>query len=395
MFANFLTAAAPKSGPIVLARKRASLVLIALHMLYAPSGRCAAATHDRPAVLDLPAASSSRCSQGVLLGITRAGNRLVAVGERGCIIYTDDAGRSWEQARVPVSVTLTAVDFPSPLQGWAVGHLGIVLHTSDGGATWGTQLDGMEAARLRLHQVASGSAISAPQTSTTQDPRAAALEAAQELVEDGPDKPFLGIHFENERTGLVVGAYGLAYRTVNGGKTWEPWQDHIDNPDGQHLYAIVSRAGNLLLSGEQGYFARSKDGGARFLRRKTSYSGTLFGVETTDGLHLVAYGLRGNVSYSPDGGDTWEPLGTAVNGAIDGSCVLREGQYALVTDRGELLIGTDRSRTLRAVPVEHAFPFSGIVQAPDGTLVAVGTRGASRLNVRVPATEVVEVPHGS
>lgn len=365
MFANFFadTLAARASG-----------VLIPLLVLCVQIGTCAAATYDRPAVLDLPAASSSRCSQGVLLGIAKAGNRLVAVGERGCIIYTDDAGRSWKQARAPVSVTLTAVDFPSPLQGWAAGHLGVVLHTSDGGATWGTQLDGVEAARLRLNQVAS-------------DANASALQAAHELVEDGPDKPFLSIHFENERTGLVVGAYGLAYRTVDAGKTWEPWQDHIDNPDGLHLYAIVSRAAGLLLVGEQGYLARSKNAGVGFARRKTSYPGTLFGVETEDGLHLVAYGLRGNASYSPDGGDTWEALSTGVNGAIDGSCVLREGQYALVTDRGELLISTDHGRTLRAVPVEHAFPFSGIVQASDGALVAVGARGARRLQIPAPPTK--------
>jgi photosystem II stability/assembly factor-like uncharacterized protein len=387
VFANSLTTPSPSGGPVVLAGNCASLVLISLLVLSARSGACAAATYNRPAVLDLPAASSSRCLQGVLLGIAKAGDRLVAVGERGCIIYTDDAGRSWKQARSPVSVTLTAVDFPSPLQGWAAGHLGVVLHTTDGGATWGTQLDGIAAARLRLNQVASSSAISAPHMPTTPDARGSALEAAQELVEDGPDKPFLSIHFENERAGLVVGAYGLAYRTADAGKTWEPWQDHIDNPDGQHLYAIFSRVGSLLLVGEQGYLARSKDGGVRFVRQKTSYSGTLFGVETEDGLHLVAYGLRGNASYSPDGGDTWEVLDTGVNGAIDGSCVLREGQYALVTDRGELLISMNRGRTLRAVPVEHAFPFSGIVQAADGTLVAVGARGASRLNVLLPATK--------
>src|ERR1700730_2204806 len=75
----------------------------------------------RPVVLDLPAILSPRCQQGVLLGIAAAGNRLVAVGERGCIVYSDDNGKRWQQARVPVSATLTAVTFASPTQGWAVG----------------------------------------------------------------------------------------------------------------------------------------------------------------------------------------------------------------------------------------------------------------------------------
>jgi photosystem II stability/assembly factor-like uncharacterized protein len=347
----------------------------------------AASNSVRPAVLDLPAAMSARCLQGVLLGIQKAGRRLVAVGERGCIVYTDDDGHNWRQARVPVSVTLTAVAFPSPLQGWAAGHFGVVLHTKDGGATWATQLDGVRAARLRLDQVSSGpvgASGSLVEISNLQGPQNAALEAAKQLVDDGPDKPFLSIHFESDRKGLVVGAYGLAYKTADGGLTWQPWQDHLDNPDGQHLYAIASYGDRLLLAGEQGYFARSSDGGKRFARQQTSYAGTLFGLESRDGLRLVAYGLRGNAVFSSDAGGTWESVKTGVVGAIDGSCVLDNGQYVFVTDRGEVLVSEDQGRTVRVVPIEHPFPFSGIIQASDGTLVAVGARGASRLTLRGP-----------
>ena len=85
-----------------------------------------------------------------MLAITRAGARLVAVGERGSILLSDDSGVSWRQAKVPVSVTLTAVQFPNAKAGWAVGHLGVVLHSADGGETWAKQLDGREAASLVL-----------------------------------------------------------------------------------------------------------------------------------------------------------------------------------------------------------------------------------------------------
>jgi photosystem II stability/assembly factor-like uncharacterized protein len=361
-----------------------TLLMIALSIAAVSSE---AANSVRPVVLDLPAAMSARCLQGVLLGVQKAGRRLVAVGERGCIVYTDDDGRSWRQARVPVSVTLTAVAFPSPLQGWAAGHFGVVLHTQDGGVTWATQLDGIRAARLRLDQVSgrpmSGSGSSA-QISDPQGPQNSTLEAAKQLVDDGPDKPFLSIHFQSDRQGLVVGAYGLVYKTADGGQTWQPWQDHLDNPDGQHLYAITSHGDRLLLAGEQGYFARSSDSGERFARQKTSYAGTLFGLETRDGIHLVAYGLRGNAVFSPDAGGSWEAVKTGVVGAIDGSCVLQSGQYVFVTDRGEVLVSEDQGRTVRVVPIEHPFPFSGVIQASDGALVAVGARGASRLTIRGP-----------
>ena len=39
--------------------------------------------------------------------------RIVVVGEQGHILYSDDECEGWIQAKVPVSVTLTAVCFPT------------------------------------------------------------------------------------------------------------------------------------------------------------------------------------------------------------------------------------------------------------------------------------------
>ena len=108
-------------------------------------------------LLDLPAAANARATRSLQLAVTRAGNRLVAVGERATVLISDDDGRTWRQAkRVPVGVALTDVHFPTPELGWAVGHSGVVLHSEDGGETWMRQLDGKLAAQVvvddaRLH----------------------------------------------------------------------------------------------------------------------------------------------------------------------------------------------------------------------------------------------------
>ena len=47
----------------------------------------------------------------LLLDVASAGSRLVAVGQRGHIIYSDDQGKTWVQAKVPSRVLLTAVFF--------------------------------------------------------------------------------------------------------------------------------------------------------------------------------------------------------------------------------------------------------------------------------------------
>jgi photosystem II stability/assembly factor-like uncharacterized protein len=51
------------------------------------------------AVLQQPAIPTAKAKRAVLLGLTRAGERLVAVGERGIVLLSDDAGVNWRQAQ--------------------------------------------------------------------------------------------------------------------------------------------------------------------------------------------------------------------------------------------------------------------------------------------------------
>src|SRR5690606_25126562 len=66
----------------------------------------------------------------------RAGDRIVAVGDRGSIVWSDDDGRTWTMAVTPDEVLLTAVCFADENRGWAVGHDAVVLATTDGGKSW-------------------------------------------------------------------------------------------------------------------------------------------------------------------------------------------------------------------------------------------------------------------
>jgi photosystem II stability/assembly factor-like uncharacterized protein len=68
-----------------------------------------------------------------------------AVGDRGVIWHTDDAGLTWRQQPSPVSCSLNGVFFVDGHHGWAVGGQcqpysgatrGVVLRTDDGGVTW-------------------------------------------------------------------------------------------------------------------------------------------------------------------------------------------------------------------------------------------------------------------
>ncbi|MCY1279513.1 Ycf48-like protein [compost metagenome] len=198
-------------------------------------------------VLDLPARPSALAVRSPLLDMARAGQRLVTVGQRGHILYSDDSGRNWQQAEVPVSSDLNAVHFPSAGQGWAVGNDGVVLHSSDAGATWRKQLDGRQVGEVvRKHYAA----LAAAEPGNEQ--WAVLAAEGQRLMKEGADKPFLDVWFANDTLGYVVGVFNLILRTDDGGQTWTPFQHRTDNPQGFHLNAIASTGDALYIAGEQG-----------------------------------------------------------------------------------------------------------------------------------------------
>jgi hypothetical protein len=85
-----------------------------------------------------PSEMASLASRSLLLGVSNTGKHLIAVGDRGNVVVSND-GENWAQVQVPVRATLTAVEFADQNNGWAVGHDAVILHTKDGGKTWQLQ----------------------------------------------------------------------------------------------------------------------------------------------------------------------------------------------------------------------------------------------------------------
>lgn len=309
------------------------------------------------------------------LALTRAGTRLVSVGERGVILYSDDNGQNWRQAATPVSVTLTNVRFVGALHGWAIGHGGVVLATADGGRTWRVQLDGNMAAALELR---------AAKAEPHPDQRRVA--DAVRLVSEGPDKPFFDLHFFNEQVGMIVGAYGLAFMTQDGGQHWESVAGRLDNPKGRHLYAISTAGSSLFVAGEQGALYRSQDQGKTFSPMKGAGNSTFFGALAISPVELIVFGLRGNAFRSGDGGNTWSRLAMAPITLTAGT-LLGDGSLVLTDEAGRVLRSTDSGRTFAISAGQKAAALSGVAQAADGTLVLSGLHGLARTGVTLPNKE--------
>jgi len=315
--------------------------------------------------LDRPAVVVHAPSHAVLLVAALAGPRWVAVGERGLAIVSDDRGQTWRQARVPVSVTLTAVAFADGQRGYATGHGGTVLGTSDGGLTWTRLLDGRVIAAMM-------------QEASARSGDAAQRKAADRMVADGPDKPLLDLVVSSPTEAFVIGAYGMALATRDGGKTWSLASGLLENPKGLHLYAVRRRDQVIVIAGEQGLLLRSEDAGRSFRRLATPYQGSFFTLELPSANQIVTAGMRGNVWRSADAGSTWQQLPLPWPAALTGSSLRPDGSFVLASQAGQLFSGNGASLELLKFPPLP--PLTGVLPVPGEALLALSLQGVHVLS---------------
>ncbi len=294
---------------------------------------------------DGPSFIAPLAAQSLLLDLTAAGPRLVAVGERGHVLLSDDQGQTWRQALTPTRATLTAVTFADPRHGWAVGHLGTLLRTVDAGESW------------------------------------------QRLSADlDRESVLLDVLFLNASEGFAVGAYGLFLRTRDAGATWEKSEPQ---PEQFHFNHIVRTAdGALFLVGESGTLLRSRDGALNWEPVPPPYDGSLFGlVPLADG-ELLVHGLRGHVFRSSNGGAGWNAIATPVPTLLMHGIRLRNGLIVLAGQSGNFLVSRDRGQTFSLWPSGDSSGVSALLETAEGALLSVGDKGVRRFDpppVHVPA----------
>lgn len=327
-------------------RLRSPTAVLAIAVLAAASAWAAgsATTSGWRDVLDTPARQSPLAQQALVNGLATHGTRTLAVGQRGHILYSDDAGKSWRQADVPVSSDLVAVSFPDTRHAWAVGHDGVVLHSNDAGQTWRVQYEGRQAGP------------------------------------EGAQNPWLDVWFRDTREGYVIGAFGQVLHTTDGGAHWTPVPDQLDNPKGLHLYAMRSIGADLYVAGEQGLLLKRAAGDTRFRAIEVPYQGTLFGLAGNERT-LLAYGLRGTVLRSTDGGRNWKQIPTNVPAGLTAGTQTSDGRIVLVSQAGHVLASRDDGATFAPLQLQGSLPAAAVAAPSASTLIVGGPRGTRSLQL--------------
>ncbi len=344
--------------------------------------------------LTTPSMHSERAQHSLLLDITRAGSRLVAVGAYGHVLFSDDNGIRWQQAQVPVSTTLTTVFFVSEQIGWAAGHDGVILKSVDAGQTWQKQFDGFTANKSLIAALTAEKAVAEEVLAKAESSHNAAhIQDAQENLdnldgalgdaeydlESGSTKPFMDLWFYDANQGFAIGAYGMIFRTEDGGKNWQSYNAKLPNPERLHLNSITQVGPNALtIVGEMGLFLRSDDLGKTWVKQYSPYEGSLFGL-VASGEHQLLFGLRGHVYHSNDAGISWQAVATHNEQTLLGGAK-GKNQTLLVGNGGAAVLFDAQDKFLATRNIEGRKAYSAATEAKDGSFVLVGEAGVMRLD---------------
>ncbi|MEG9861723.1 MAG: YCF48-related protein [Parvularculales bacterium] len=282
------------------------------------------------------ALQSDLATRTLLLDAARSGDRLVAVGEHGHVVYSDDNGKTWTQASsVPTQVTLTSVTFPGGQTGYAAGHDTTILKTVDGGDTW-----------TLLHNSPSS------------------------------DAPVLTLYFEDENNGLAMGAFSLVLETKDGGRTWTERSLTGDPYDDLHLNgAFGARDGSIYVAAEFGTVYKSSDGGATFQTIQTPYEGSFWGgMGLPDGGVLV-HGMRGNAYRTDDNGRSWKHIPTGAPLSFASATQLSNGTIVMTGLSGAVAYSEDGGHSFRTYIRPDRLGYSAVLEGADGNIVLFGEPG--------------------
>ncbi len=329
-----------RSGIMKELRQRLSLLRDRIHHLRCSPGALlpalflcltAHAAGDTKPAVQAPLAETT-----LLLDAAAAGDRVIAVGQRGHILVSRN-GADWQQAQVPVRALLTAVHMHDAATGWAVGHDAVILRTDDAGDTW----------------------------------RLAHRAPEEEL-------PLLDVWFRDKETGFAVGAYGYFLATRDGGATWVA---RAISADDFHLNEIVPAGPRrLFIAAEAGVVYRSDDDGATWRETPSPYTGSWYGALALDADQLLLFGLRGHLFRSEDAGEGWTRVTTHTNATLTDAIRLQSGDVVFTGLEGIILTSRDNGRSVSAARLRSRQGITSALALPDGDVLLTGEFGVQRLS---------------
>lgn len=289
-----------------------------------------------------------KASERLLMDIKQIiNNRLIAVGERGHILLSDDQGDNWRQIAVPTETLFTKLFFIDDKIGWAIGHDQTIIKTTSAGEEWVIQYES-----------------------------------------NNLDQPALfDIWFSNKNNGIAIGAYGLYLKTSDGGANWEEvYQESLENEEigFPHFYSLVQdkKSGRLFMAGELGFLAQSDDKGETWQLLESPYDGSFFNATITPDNALLVMGLRGHLFRSTDQGQTWTEVQTGTISGLQEAVMLNDDRLLIVGSDGTQLVSKDYGKSVTLNQRTDRVHIAHALSLLDGQIMLVGIQGAIKTQLK-------------
>lgn len=313
----------------------------------------------------------ARVQTSLLLDATDSRDRAVVVGDRGHILVSESR-REWRQVPVPTRSMLTAVTAVGN-RVWAVGHDQVIVHSSDGGLTWTRQHSDIHAEGPLLDvlflDAEKGFAIGAygQFLSTNNGGAKWKVESIGALTIGGRDAP----------ASAAADADAADQEDEDG--SWLVSTDVGEDETDPHLNAIVRTEQGLLIVGEAGKAYRSIDGGRSWELVKLPYEGSMFGAITLANGHVLAFGLRGHVFETSDLGLNWTPVDSGTDATLLGGAALETGGAILVGTSGTVVRYLGQSLDPRVVIFDQGGVMSAVLPVGLADFLVIGENGVQAL----------------
>ncbi|NVJ59290.1 MAG: hypothetical protein HWE27_02815 [Gammaproteobacteria bacterium] len=292
---------------------------------------------------------AAKAKKSTLLDIVQLSpDKLVAVGERGHVLLSEDKGQKWRQVTTPTQAMLTAVTFVDQNTGYAVGHNQVIIKTTDGGDTW---------------------------------------QLMYERPADIDYPAFMDVWFRNAEWGLAVGAYGLMVETRNGGQDWaEVDNSNLENLEiggFPHFYSISfdKKSERLYMAGELGSVSVSEDYGDNWEKINSPYTGSFFNIGVSASGSIHAMGLRGHLFRSTDQGVTWQEIETNTTASINNMVEVEGSQIMYLAVDGVMLFSKDDGQTVSIIQDNDRAGLMAGALVDLNRLVVVGDKGVKQIDL--------------
>ena len=248
------------------------------------------------------------------------GALLLAVGERGVIARSTNAGESWTTQRLSLGRSLTSLSVTDRLC-IAAGHGGLVARSTDQGASW----------------------------QVLQSPDLQQLNPGQDA--------WLSARVDSRGRIFLTGAFGKFLVSQDQGETFKRLEVFEEGFD-WHLYHLLEDRFHKawILMGESGHLGETpsstdildlvKPGDAPvvFPASTMPYKGSFFGGLVTPMGSRLVYGMRGRIFRQSSPLAAWQEVSVSDPYSWMASLVLKDGRIMLLGEQGRAALSDDDGR---------------------------------------------------